>query len=250
MRAMRSLLFVLGFVLIVDPARADDREVTEADFRDQLNLGAEVRVEYRDIECRPIEFAQFARDMRQGGVGSQLERAADGKSVTATIHRRGTPSCPSPYPPVTEMPPFDMRDLDGRRVTSAGLRGKPALVNFYFAQCVPCILEVEPLNRFAASRPDLNFLAVTFDEPEEARAFIRRFGFRWRVIPAARDFIDRMRVKNYPLLALFDAEGRLLGTKRGGARDELEAAAVLPQVTRWVESLLRENATAPPGSAD
>jgi cytochrome oxidase Cu insertion factor (SCO1/SenC/PrrC family) len=177
--------------------------------------------------------------MQAKGVGTQIERALDGSSVTATIHRRGTPSCPSPYPPVTEMPPFDLRDLDGRRVTSAALRGKPTLVNFYFAQCIPCILEVGPLNQYAASRPDMNFLAVTFDEPAEARAFIKRFGFKWRVVPDAREFIDRMRVKNYPLMALFDAQGRLLGTKRGGARDELEAAAVLPQLKRWVEGLQR-----------
>jgi peroxiredoxin len=253
MRAMRRRLAMLGLLLGSLPVMSGEpmntEGVTEADFRAQLNLGAEVRVQYRDIECRPVAFAQFAADMRQTGVGSQIERAADGKSVTATIHRRGTASCPSPYPPLGEMPTFDLRDLDGRRVTSAGLRGKPTLVNFYFAQCVPCILEVEPLNRYAASRRDMNFLAVTFDEPGVARAFIRRFGFRWRVIPDAREFIDRMRVKNYPLLALFDAEGRLLGVKRGGARDELEAAAVLPQVTRWVESLLREAATAPPGSA-
>lgn len=236
MRDMREVLIILG-ALVSMAAMGEERQVTEGDFRASLDLGPEVRLNYRDIECRPIAFDRFAANMRQTGVGSQLERSADGSSVTATIHRRGTPSCPSPYPPVTEMPPFDLRDLDGRRVTSAGLRGKPTLINFYFAQCVPCILEVGPLNRYAASRPDMNFLAVTFDEPDEARAFIRRFGFRWRVVPDARDFIDRMRVKNYPLLALFDAEGRLLGTKRGGARDELEAAAVLPQVRRWVESL-------------
>jgi cytochrome oxidase Cu insertion factor (SCO1/SenC/PrrC family) len=238
MRGMYVLLTLLG-ALVSMAAMADERGVTEDDFRRSLNLGSGVRMEYRDLECRPIGFDRFAADMRQPGVGSQVERAADGAAVTMTVHRRGTPSCPSPYPPITEMPPFDLRDLDGRRVTSAGLRGKPTLVNFYFARCVPCILEVEPLNRFAASRPDMNFLAVTFDEPDEARDFIRRFGFRWRVVPDARDFIDRMRVKNYPLLALFDAEGRLLGTKRGGARDELEAAAVFPQVKRWVEGLQR-----------
>jgi hypothetical protein len=41
-------------------------------------------------------------------------------------------------------------------------------------------------------------------------------------------------------MALFDANGKLLGTKKGGARDELEAANVEPQLTRWVEGLLRQ----------
>ena len=59
-------------------------------------------------------------------------------------------------------------------------------------------------------------------------------------MPGARDFIDRVRVKNYPMMALFDANGRLLGTRKGGARDELEAANVGPQLTRWVDGLMRK----------
>jgi cytochrome oxidase Cu insertion factor (SCO1/SenC/PrrC family) len=135
-------------------------------------------------------------------------------------------------------------DLNGKRLNSASLRGKPTLINFYFAKCVPCILEVGPLNGFAVERRDLNVLAVTFDEPAEAKAFVARYGFAWRVLPDARDFIDRMAVKRYPMMALFDADGRLLGTRAGGAKDELEAAAVAPSLKRWVDGLLRANAAA------
>lgn len=85
----------------------------------------------------------------------------------------------------------------------------------------------------------MNFLAVTFDPPDQARAFVKRFGLHWRVVPDAQEFIDRMRVKQYPVMALFDADGRLLGTRKGGAGDELEAATVEPQLERWVESLLK-----------
>jgi cytochrome oxidase Cu insertion factor (SCO1/SenC/PrrC family) len=161
-----------------------------------------------------------------------------------TVRRRGMPSCAAPYPPITALPPFDLKDLAGRRVTSAGLKGKPTLINFFFSTCVPCILEVKPLNEFAAARPNMNFLAVTFDEPKEARAFANRFDFRWRIVPDARDFNDRVRVKNYPMMALFDANGRLLGTRKGGARDELEAANVKVELERWMEGLLAGNAAA------
>ena len=106
---------------------------------------------------------------------------------------------------------------------------------------MPCILEVGPINGYAAQHPEMNFLAVTFDEPEVAREFVARYKFRWRVVPDARDLIDRVRVKHYPTMALFDANGRLLGTKRGGVRDELEAATVAPQLARWVDGLLRVN---------
>jgi len=125
-------------------------------------------------------------------------------------------------------------------VTSASLRGKPTLINFFFSTCVPCILEVKPLNAFAAARPRMNFLAVTFDERETARAFADRFRFRWRIVPGASDFIDRVRVKHYPMMALFDADGRLLGTRNGGVRDEFEAAQLESQLALWMDSLLRQ----------
>ena len=65
-----------------------------------------------------------------------------------------------------------------------------------------------------------------------ARAFVDRYKFRWRVVPDARDFIDRMKVKQYPMMALFDANGRLLrhaarrGTRR--ARGGQRGAAARP----------------------
>jgi peroxiredoxin len=144
---------------------------------------------------------------------------------------------------VAELPPFQLRDLAGKPVNAASLKGKPTLINFYFAECVPCILEVGPLNSFAAGRPGMNFLAVTFDEAAVARAFVARYKFHWRVVPDAREFIDRVRVKQYPTMALFDESGRLLGTRRGGVRDELEAATVAPQLARWVDGLLRAGRT-------
>jgi hypothetical protein len=217
---------------------AADDAVTEAEFRNAVGVGADVKLSYRNDECMPIGFEEFARRMEQGA-STDIERASDGKSLTVTLRPPRGSSCPSPYPPLTAMPAFDLKDLAGKAVRSSDLRGKPTLVNFYFAQCKPCILEVKPLNGFARSRPDLNVIAITFDEPAVAREFVQRFGFRWRVVPDAREFIDRMRVKSYPMMALFDAKGRLLGTRAGGVRDELEAATVAPQLNRWVDSLLR-----------
>jgi cytochrome oxidase Cu insertion factor (SCO1/SenC/PrrC family) len=231
---------LIALLLLGGTALAQDPQPTEENFRKHLGLAPSAKLEYRNLECKPVSFAGFVDGMRKPGAHADVERSVDGSAVTMTVKLKGMAPCQSPYPPVTAIPPFDLKDLDGRRVTSAGLKGKPTLVSFFFATCLPCILEVEPINRFAASRPQMNFLAVTFDEPAEARAFVQRFGLRWRVVPDARDFIDRMRVKQYPLMALFDANGQLLGTKKGGARDELEAANVEPQLKRWVDGLLRQ----------
>jgi hypothetical protein len=68
---------------------------------------------------------------------------------------------------------------------------------------------------------------------------VDRYKFHWRVVPDARSLIDRIRVKSYPTMALFDANGRLLGTRSGGVRDELEAVNLNAQLARWVDGLLR-----------
>lgn len=238
MPAMHRLALIALMILPAAQVFAQAPQPTEENFRKHLGMAPSARLEYRDLECRKVDFAGFVAGMSTAGAHADVDRAADGSAVTMTVRLRGLQSCPSPYPPVTAMPAFDLKDLDGKRVTSAGLRGKPTLVSFYFAGCVPCILEVQPINRFAAARPQMNFVAMTPDGPEVAREFVRRFDLRWRVVPGADDFIQRMRVKQYPLMALFDASGKLLGTKTGGARDELEAANVEPQLKRWVEGLL------------
>jgi cytochrome oxidase Cu insertion factor (SCO1/SenC/PrrC family) len=196
-----------------------------------------------------VNFEGFAAGMREPGAHADVDRSADGKKITMTVRKRGMPACESPYPPISSLPPFDLKDLAGKRVTAQSLRGKPTLLNFFFSTCIPCILEVQPINQFAAEHPKINFLAVTFDEPQVAQAFANRFDFRWRIVPDARDFIDRVRVKNYPMMALFDAQGRLLGTRKGGVRDEAEAANVKPALTKWVDDLLRQAESAPPPAA-
>ncbi|HEV7607359.1 MAG TPA: TlpA disulfide reductase family protein [Steroidobacteraceae bacterium] len=219
---------------------------TEADFRRALGgVGESVHLSYRGPDCAKVSFDGFAAAMTQPGTIADIDRAVDGTAVTATARRRAANACPAPYPPVSVMPPFRSRDLAGKSVSVAALKGKPTLMSFYFARCKPCILEVGPLNGFAAARPDMNFLAVTFDEAPEAREFVARYKLRWRVVAGARDFVERMRIKSFPTLALFDAEGRLLGTRLGGVRDELEAATIAPQLNRWVDGLLRTSKAAP-----
>jgi len=226
--------------LVIAPAFAANPKLTEDAFRKTMKIAPTVRMAYRDLECKPVNFDGFAEAMHAPDAHADVDRSPDGASLTMTVRLRGSSSCPSAYPLITEMPPFSLPDLTGNRVTSGSLRGKPTLISFFFSTCKPCILEVEPLNRFATSRPQMNFLAVTFDEAEEARRFVKRFGVRWQVVPDARDFVDRVRVKQFPTLALFDASGRLLGIKKGGASDALEAANVEPQVKRWVDGLLRK----------
>lgn len=243
MRRMTGRLVL--FLLLTTVAYGQDVP-TEHAFRERLGFPASVALSYRNLECKAVSFQDFANSMADPSVHADVDRAADGTTATITARIRGKARCESPYPPITAMPPFTLKDLAGKSVSDKSLRGKPTLLSFWYSTCVPCIREVEPLNQFAAARPHMNFLAVTFDERAVAQAFVKRFGVRWRVVPDAREFIDRVRIKSYPTVALFAADGRLLGMKVGGAHDELEAANVQPQLKRWMDDLMRVDAETRP----
>ena len=245
---MRCMVRRLAWLMLVALPLGAQQPPSEQEFRARMGFEPALRVSYRALDCGVVDFDRFAQGMAEEGAHADVDRSIDGREATLTVRQRGRPRCDSPYPPIATMPPFALKDLAGKTWSDARLRGKPTLLSFFYATCLPCIREVEPLNELAAARPGMNFLSVTFDEPDVARAFVERFGVRWRVVADARDFIDRVRVKSYPTVALFAADGRLLGFRKGGARDELEAANVRPQLERWMEGLLRADASRSPAS--
>jgi len=68
--------------------------------------------------------------------------------------------------------------IDGRTVTTAELRGKVMLVNFWATTCTTCIKEmprlVETHKRFATERFDTVAVAMSYDPPSQVLAYAKR----------------------------------------------------------------------------
>jgi peroxiredoxin len=71
----------------------------------------------------------------------------------------------------------------------------------------PCIREVATLNQFAASHPEINSLAITFDSPAIAREFSKKYGLDWKVAADAQGYINAVAVTSYPTLLVANANG-------------------------------------------
>ena len=83
-------------------------------------------------------------------------------------------------------PDLAVQSLDGTRVSLAGLRGRPVVMNVWASWCAPCRQEEGPL-RAAAERwgGQVAFLGVDFrDTPEAARAAQERARYPYPVGPA------------------------------------------------------------------
>jgi thiol-disulfide isomerase/thioredoxin len=105
-----------------------------------------------------------------------------------------------------------------------------SLINFYFAQCGPCIKEVPDLNALAKSRGDMNFIGVTFDTADETRQFAADTKFNWTLLPASIKLINELGVRAYPTFALVDPKGALVAISVHDAIIEKDKS-----IAAWVE---------------
>lgn len=72
---------------------------------------------------------------------------------------------------------FSLPDLDGRHFVRLAEQAGPVLVNFWSADCPPCVAELPLLLDFARQQPGWTLLLVATDAPQRARSFLQqRFG--------------------------------------------------------------------------
>jgi len=114
------------------------------------------------------------------------------------------------------LPSFKLQDLDGRTVTSEGLRGRPLVLNLWFTTCGGCIQEMPALNQaqVAASNRGIDFLALTYEPADKVRSFLRKRSFTFRHIPAAKAYCNLF-TQEYPVTIFVDKQGVIKAIQEG-----------------------------------
>ena len=91
------------------------------------------------------------------------DRARSGPTRVAVI--TGTVDAPDTAPAVgRRAPDFRWVEPDGATRTLGSLRGSPVVLNFWATWCIPCRTELPAMERVAAARRDVAFLAIDLDE--------------------------------------------------------------------------------------
>jgi len=117
---------------------------------------------------------------------------------------------PEDYPSLVgkEFPDFELLDMQGHTLRWSELKGKPALVNFWFTKCPPCVAEMPHLNQIRRdfSGEDLVFLAISPDDSFTIRNFLNQREYNFDIIPNAADYINFFG-NEYPLNVFVDKKG-------------------------------------------
>ena len=111
--------------------------------------------------------ARYARDVESRPTAAQTNAfaspAATGEKVTLRFFRDPRPA-----------PAFVLKDLDGRELSPASLRGKVVIVNFWATWCGPCRAEIPDLVALQAKYKD-TLQVIGISEDEAGVEVVKRF---------------------------------------------------------------------------
>jgi cytochrome c biogenesis protein CcmG/thiol:disulfide interchange protein DsbE len=152
--------------------------------------------------------------------------------VLASGLRRDPRALPSPL--VGRMaPPFDLQLFTGGHLTSAELRGKLVVLNFWASWCVPaCTDEAPSLQTIweAYRNKGVTVVGVNIQDREApARAFIQHFGqtFPSGMDPRGEISID-YGVYGVPETYIIDPQGRTVAKYAGAVSEDQLALVIAP----------------------
>jgi cytochrome c biogenesis protein CcmG/thiol:disulfide interchange protein DsbE len=105
--------------------------------------------------------------------------------VVLAVQHRTEPSVPRLVQAHDPAPTFSLTSIDGKPVTSAALKGKTYVVNFWNSWCIPCRQEEPALKSFyAAHHADADFAMVGIvrdDEPSPVRTYVAANAIGWPI---------------------------------------------------------------------
>jgi thiol-disulfide isomerase/thioredoxin len=115
----------------------------------------------------------------------------------------------------SRLPEFSVSDLQGRPVSSAELRGKVVLVDFWATWCQPCEKEMPGYQQLLERYGKLGFTVVgfkfdTIKDVENPVSFAKKIGVRYPLAVASGDIKGKFGgIEGLPTTFLYDRQGIL-----------------------------------------
>jgi cytochrome c biogenesis protein CcmG/thiol:disulfide interchange protein DsbE len=153
-----------------------------------------------------------------GALQSQLDEAGrqllaghgEGWGAPAVLESLRTLSrSASSQPSGGQAPAFSLRALDGRTVSLQELRGRPVVLNFWYAGCPPCQQEMPLIQRTASLHPDVTVLLVNYrDSADTARGFLATRGItQTALLDQDGQVASAYRVAGFPTTVFIKPDG-------------------------------------------
>ena len=134
----------------------------------------------------------------------------------------------------SSLPEFSVTDLQGHALSSAGLRGKIVLIDFWATWCQPCKKEMPGYQQLLDRYGSQGFVVFGFKfgtmmDSEEPLKFAKRIGVHYPLAVATDDLKQKFGgIEGLPTTMLYDREGILRNKIIGFQYTEVIESALKP----------------------
>jgi cytochrome oxidase Cu insertion factor (SCO1/SenC/PrrC family) len=158
----------------------------------------------------------------------ELASGGDGWGTPQVLQSLITISRPEAPPSAAggAAPAFSLVTTDGRRVSLAGLLGKPLVINFWATYCAPCRVEMPMLQRTLGAQSAAQLVLVDEgDSAESARGFLSSVGVNQAGLLDSDLAVGRAYgVTAYPVTVFVRADGSIDARQIGQLDEQVLAA--------------------------
>ena len=115
----------------------------------------------------------------------------------------------------SHLPDFSVRDLQGRELSSADMRGKIVLIDFWATWCQPCKEEMPGYQKLLQNYGPRGFVVVGFKfdvmrDTENPVQFAKKMGVKYPLAVASEDIKQKFGgIPGLPTTMLYDRQGIL-----------------------------------------
>jgi len=104
-----------------------------------------------------------------------------------------------------ELPKFELELLNGEKLNSESLKGKPTVINIWFSNCVPCIEEMPLLNKIKSEfGNEVNFISITFQSQNVVNEFLKSNEFDFIHVIESKEYLKNFGFFGYPKTLILD----------------------------------------------
>jgi thiol-disulfide isomerase/thioredoxin len=105
---------------------------------------------------------------------------------------------------------FTVKDMRGIIYSLPDLKGKIVVINFWFTECKPCIMEMPALNKLVEKYKNKHvvFLGIASSETIKILKFLKTHPYHYTIVPkeGGNTMVDDYKINSYPTHIIIDRE--------------------------------------------
>lgn len=139
------------------------------------------------------------------------------------------------------IPDFNVATLTGEAISSNQLRGRITLINFWFMNCPPCLLELPAFNRLVDEYQDkaVTFIGFSTDKKNQLTpGFFAQHPFHFNIVSDAKALAESFGFIGYPTTFIINREGEIAEVLEGGPANEASKMEPYLKAKNVIDSLL------------